>query len=95
MIACHPVLPPPAMNTLTIKVPAELDQQIANASRNEQVTKSELVRRAVVAYVTRRPQRTPAFVSALDQAGDLVGCFEGGPKDLATNPKYMKGFGKV
>jgi hypothetical protein len=83
------------MNTLTIKVPPELEEQIANASHSEQITKSELVRRAVVAYVSRRPRGTPGFVSALEQAGDLVGCFEGGPKDLATNPKYMKDFGKV
>ena len=30
----------------------------------------------MVAYVTRRPHNVPASVSALDQAGDLVGCFE-------------------
>lgn len=83
------------MNTLTIKVPPELEVQIASASRNEQITKSELVRRAVVAYVSLRPRATPAFVSALDQAGDLVGCFEGGPRDLASNPKHMKDLGKV
>lgn len=83
------------MNTLTVKVPPELEHQIATASHNERITKSELVRRAVVAYVTRRPRSTPAFVSALDQAGDLVGCFAGGPKNLATDPKYMKDFGKV
>ena len=83
------------MNTLTIKAPPELEQQITSASHSEQITKSELVRRAVLAYVTRRPRNKPAFVSALDQAGDLVGCFEGGPKDLATHPKHMKDFGKV
>lgn len=82
------------MSTLSIKVPTELERQIAAASRSEQITKSELVRRAVVAYVTRRPRSTSAFVSALDQAGDLVGCFEGGPKDLATHPRHMKDFGK-
>jgi hypothetical protein len=83
------------MNTLTIKVPPELEAQIASASQSQQITKSELVRRAVVAYVGRRPRGAPAFVSALDQAGDLVGCFEGGPKDLASHPKHMKDFGKV
>jgi hypothetical protein len=24
----------------------------------------------------------------------LIGCLEGGPPDLSTNPKYMKGFGE-
>jgi hypothetical protein len=31
---------------------------------------------------------------ALEQAGDLVGCFKGGPRDLASNPKHMAGLGK-
>lgn len=32
--------------------------------------------------------------SALDIAGDLVGCLEGGPSDLSTNKKYLEGFGQ-
>lgn len=31
--------------------------------------------------------------SALEAAGDLVGCVEG-PEDLSTNKKYMEGFGQ-
>ena len=82
------------MITLTFKVPPELEQEIALASRREHVTRSELVRRAVAAYVAGTP-RQDVFVSALERAGDLVGCFKGGPKDLASNPKYMKGSGKA
>ncbi|MFB3891383.1 MAG: ribbon-helix-helix protein, CopG family [Phycisphaerae bacterium] len=37
--------------------------------------------------------RKRRFVSALDLAGDLVGCIDG-PPDLSTNPKYMEGFGQ-
>ena len=47
---------------------------------------------AVAAYVARTP-RQDVFVSALEQAGDLVGCFKGGPRDLASNARHMKGFG--
>jgi hypothetical protein len=32
--------------------------------------------------------------SALDLAGDLVGCFSGGPADLASNPRHLDGFGQ-
>lgn len=32
-------------------------------------------------------------MSALELAGDLVGCGEG-PGDLSTNPKYLQGFGE-
>jgi len=81
------------MNTLTIKLPAALDEALALASKREHLTKSEVVRRALSAYVARPPGPAP-FVSALEQAGDLVGCFKGGPKDLASNPKHMAGFGK-
>jgi predicted DNA-binding protein len=81
------------MNTLTIKLPAALEAKLALASRREHLTKSELVRRAVAAYV-ERPSGLGPFVSALEQAGDLVGCFKGGPKDLASNRKHMARFGK-
>ena len=82
------------MNTLTFKVPPALELEFALASQREQVSRSGLVRRAVAVYVARTP-RQDVFVSALEQTGDLVGCFTGGPKDLASNPKHMKGFGKV
>lgn len=58
------------------------------------LSKSEVARRAIAAYVGQATA-SAEFVSALDQAGDLVGCFEGGPKDLSHNPKHMSGFGKV
>lgn len=82
------------MNSLTIKLPAALDLQLALVSKRERLTKSELVRRAVAAYVARPLGTTSPFVSALEQAGDLVGCFQGGPKDLASNPKHLAKYGK-
>jgi hypothetical protein len=81
------------MNTLTIKIAPALERELEQASLREHVSKSELARRAIAAYVGRGGGEA-AFVSALDQAGDLVGCFAGGPKDLASNPKHMKDFGK-
>lgn len=30
-------------------------------------------------------------MSALEAAGDIVGCVEGGPGDLAINKEYLKG----
>ncbi len=33
-------------------------------------------------------------ISALEAAGDLVGCVTGGPPDLSTNKQYMEGFGE-
>ena len=82
------------MNTLTIKIPPQLEQDLILASEREHLSKSELVRRALVAYVSQRKAATPAM-SALDQAGDLVGCFVGGPTDLSSNPRHLDDFGRV
>ena len=38
--------------------------------------------------ITEQPQ------SFLEVAGDLIGCLEGLPPDLSTNPAYLDGFGK-
>ncbi len=80
------------MNTLTIKLPSQLDSEITAASEQEHISKSALVRRALESYLAQRKSAAP-FVSALDKAGDLVGCFEGGPRDLASNPAHLAGFG--
>jgi Arc/MetJ-type ribon-helix-helix transcriptional regulator len=82
------------MNTMTIKISDQLQAAVAQASAQEHVSKSELVRRALDAYFRQRKSSTQ-FVSALDQAGDLVGCFSGGPPDLSANPDYLSSFGRV
>lgn len=81
------------MDTLTVKIPTNLAREIVAASAAEHVSKSELVRRALETYLSQR-QSSTAFVSALDRAGDLVGCFEG-LEDLASNPAHLEGFGKI
>ena len=82
------------MNTLTIKIPPQLEQEIVLVSEREHLSKSELVRRALVAYLSQRNAAVPTL-SALEQAGDLVGCFSGGPSDLSSNPHHLDDFGRV
>jgi hypothetical protein len=82
------------MSTLTIKIPPVLEQELLQLSEQAHMSKSELVRRALTAFIAQRKTMTPV-ASALDQAGDLVGCFGGGPTDLSVNPEYLKGFGSV
>jgi len=82
------------MNTLTIKIPEQLEKAILLASAREHLSKSELVRRAVLAYISQKTVDAPS-VSALDGAGDLVGCFSGSPADLSSNPRHLDGFGRV
>jgi hypothetical protein len=41
------------------------------------------------------PQPEPdKQMSALELAGDLVGCLKAEPSDLSTNKQYMEGFGQ-
>lgn len=40
-----------------------------------------------------KPSANHTTSSALDLAGDLVGCLDSGLGNLSTNPAYMEGFG--
>ena len=82
------------MNTLTLKIPPALNTALAEASQRQRLSKSELVRRAVTAYLARDGAEQAGAPSALDLAGDLVGCFGGGPADLSCNPRHLDGFGQ-
>lgn len=82
------------MTTLTVKISESLEAEITAATAREHVSKSELVRRALESYLGQKKSAAP-FVSVLDRAGDLVGCFRGGPDDLASNPEHLADFGRV
>jgi Ribbon-helix-helix protein, copG family len=76
------------MKTLSLKLPPSLRVKLERAAKERGQSKSALVRAALELYLNgERP------VSALELAGDFVGCGEG-PGDLSTNPKYMEGFGE-
>ncbi len=80
------------MKTISLKVSPELLGQLERAARTRGQSKSEVVRAALAQFLNGKPAaRRP--LSALEFAGDLVGCVEG-PGDLSTNPKYMEGFGE-
>ena len=83
------------MSTITIKVPSSLDDELQKASQRSQLSKSELVRRAIVAYLGSGYGQQALPETALSLAGDLVGCFVGGPKDLASNPEHLADFGRA
>jgi len=77
---------------MTVKLPDELAARVtAKAARNG-VSKSAVIRESI--------ERELADDASNDQPSfyDLVkedcGCFDSGVTDLATNPKYLEGFGK-
>ncbi len=75
------------MRTVSFKLPEELDELLGELARRGRTTKSELVRKGLEALAKGKRRSVTAA------AGKLVGSLEG-PKDLSTNPKYMRGFGK-
>jgi predicted DNA-binding protein len=80
------------MQTISLKLPDDLLADLDGEAKARGVTKSRLVRESLEAAL-RKPTPDGAE-SCYDLAGDLAGRVKGLPKDLAENPKYMKGFGQ-
>ena len=79
------------MHPLTLKIPAHLAAKLEAFTRSRGASKSAVVREAITQYLAREPVSSRG--SCLDLARDLVGTVEG-PRDLATNPKHLKAYGR-
>lgn len=80
------------MNTISLKLPDRLLERLEEASRARGTTKSSLVRECLEQSLDARPVGGKA--TCYDLAGDLAGSLKGLPRDLATNRKYLEGFGQ-
>ena len=80
------------MQTISLKLPEDLLADIEREAKAKRVSKSALVRESVEKALRQRSRRGGA--SCYDLARDLAGTVKGLPRDLATNPKYMRGFGE-
>lgn len=80
------------MSTFSIKLPDSLTKKIEVASEKRGVSKSLIVREALVEYL-HNSQNSPKQGSFLELASDLCGSVKG-PKDLSTNKKHLEGFGE-
>ncbi len=80
------------MKTISLKLPSRLSSRLDQAAKQRGQSKSEIVRTALEQFLNGA-QSGQRPLSALELAGDLVGCADG-PSDLATNPKYMEGLGE-
>ncbi len=87
----HPAYYCPRMTTISLKVPDILDTRLAEEAQRRRTSKSALVRECVEKMLLR--PRKGGTASCLDLAGDLAGCISG-PRDIATNPKYLEDFGR-
>jgi predicted transcriptional regulator len=79
------------MTTISLKVPDTLDSRLTEEAQRRRTSKSAVVRECVEkALLSPRKDRA---ASCLDLAEDLAGCLKG-PRDIATNPKYLEDFGQ-
>lgn len=80
------------MQTISLKIPDDLLEELKRAAKARRVNKSFLVRESLETAL--RPRKGSGPASCFDLAQDLAGSVKGLPRDLANNPKYMKGFGE-
>ena len=77
------------MPTVTIKMTDAQFAALAREADARGTSKAGILRDA---FLKKQAKETSGD-SAFDLIADLVGSVEG-PRDLATNPKYLKGYGK-
>ena len=80
------------MTTITCKIPDDLNEQLEAEASRKLRTKSALVREALERSLKHRQDVSQATV--FHRVKGLCGIIKDGPKDMSTNPKYMKDFGK-
>ncbi len=80
------------MNTISLKLPDRLLERLESESRARGTTKSSLVRECLEKSLDAGTVGGKA--TCYDLARDLAGSLKGLPRDLATNPKHMEGFGQ-
>jgi predicted transcriptional regulator len=76
------------MSSTSIKLPADLDRRVTEMAKKRHVTRAKVLREALDALAKEGEKPTVASLAA-----DLIGSIDG-PADLATNPKYMTGYGR-
>ena len=80
------------MNTISLKVSDTLLARLEHEAQVRGMSKSHLVRESLEMAFATKVQADSR--SCFDLAQDLAGSLRGLPKDLATNPVHMEGFGK-
>lgn len=78
---------------ITIDLPDELIQQTEAEAQRRGIPLRELLQEGL-RKVLPAPTPTTPGLSVYDLVKDDVGCVDAGVDDLATNPKYMEGFGR-
>jgi predicted DNA-binding protein len=80
------------VQTISLRLPEDLLEQLDAEAKARRVTKSWLVRESLEKAL--RKESPTEGVSCYDLARDLAGAVKGLPEDVADNPEYMEGFGQ-
>jgi metal-responsive CopG/Arc/MetJ family transcriptional regulator len=81
-----------ASQRITVRVSKQLSARLQDESRARGKTPSDLLRVALQAYLGRVRKSQSAYELA-KEAG-LIGLVRRAPKDLSTNRRHLKGFGR-
>jgi predicted DNA-binding protein len=76
--------------TISLKIPDEVGARLDTVAARKRISKSEYVRNSLISFLNAEEVKPNAF----ELIKDLAGSVSSGKKDMATNPKYMKGYGK-
>ena len=79
------------MAVISLKLTEALDAQLTVQAQRRRLSKSELVRRALTAFLQASEQGVhgPQPQSSADLLADLVGCCEDGPAHLSSNSAHL------
>jgi len=77
---------------ISVRVPRGLGRRLKQRSAQKGAPESEVVREALEAFLTPAPGRHSAYDLASELG--LIGSAGKAPKDLSTNRKHFRGFGK-
>lgn len=82
---------------VTIELPAALAARLSAASESQQVPPSQIVQEALERVLPAPEFASPASAATgetlYEQMKDFIGCIDA-EEDLATNRKYLEGFGE-
>ena len=79
------------MDMLTLKIPEIIRQKLAIMSKRKGVSRSDIVREALLEYFEKEDREKQG--TFFDLAGDLAGGVTG-PADLSTNKEHLSGYGQ-
>jgi predicted DNA-binding protein len=79
------------VTTITCRIPEKLDAELEALALRRRVPKSQIIRESIESSLNGKKALK---VSAYDVMKSVCGIVRSGHKDLSTNPKHMKGFGR-